>query len=145
MIPLVSLRQPTRSDQITEKDGVVSAFMAEWMRVIFDRTGDGSGVPFQLLVLDAAGTDQGSATDCTVDFTIVRGGSGGVRLHDTLQPAQYQFVYNFMGGPLNVYPPSGGQIDALGIDAPYSLANTKAQMYLCESVSPMQLLSLQLG
>lgn len=52
-------------------------------------------------------------------------------------------VFNVGGNTLKVYPPVGGQIDALGVNAPYGLVNNKMQAF--NQTSPSQWRSTQLG
>ena len=48
-----------------------------------------------------------------------------------LAPDQQQWVYNGIGGNLNIYPALGGQIDADAVNLPYVLANGKTQIFTC--------------
>lgn len=46
-----------------------------------------------------------------------------------LQPGQSQTVFNQSGIAINVYPPPGFAIDALGINTPFSLGNGARQAF----------------
>ena len=94
--------------------------------------------------LTAAGTTQATAITLSNDINEINTvpANSGVTLA-ALQPAQQIWVFNTTGNPLKVYPASGYQIDALGLNAPYSLAGHKDQIYTCTSQN--QIRSLQLG
>jgi hypothetical protein len=118
-----------------------------WMRIVTQRVGGISGVEFTTNAAFAAfGSSNLDAQQLTDDFTFVTTGpaGSGVILFDSMQPGQFQFVFNRLAGALKVYPPSGGNIDALAKDAPYSLPHFKAQMFTCADATP-QIYSLQLG
>jgi len=59
------------------------------------------------------------------------------------QPGEMQAVFNQSGGNVNIYPPPGGQIDALGDNVFYALAAGKMQIF--NFVSSSQIESTQLG
>ena len=104
------------------------------LKALFERTGGNSGISSTVgSALTAAGTTQATALVLSNDFNTVTLGSGGVALA-ALQPGQFMLVFNLVGGNLNVYPASNGQIDALAVNAPYVLANDKTQIYWCEKL-----------
>lgn len=80
--------------------------------------------------LTAKGTTQATALLLTNEWnevtsvTIVGPEVGGVLLQ-ALQPGQSQTVFNPSSATFNVYPPPGAQIDALGVNAPYSVTTTR--------------------
>jgi hypothetical protein len=101
------------------------------IRALFNRTGGAPGIPFTTgSSLIGSGVDQSTALVLTDDFNEVLSGSGGVTLA-SLQPGEFQVVFNGLGGNLNVYPPSKGQINALGNNTPYVLATGKTQFFIC--------------
>lgn len=103
------------------------------LRALFLRTGGNSGVaPTVGTALSATGASQSAALALTDDYNVVTGGSGdGVSLF-ALQAGQQQVVLNLSGGNISVYPPSGGQINAITANDPYTLANGKTQIFWCD-------------
>ena len=118
--------------------------MAFW-RALWNRTGQGSGLQNHVaLALVAAGTTQANALALTADWnqiTTTASGSGVVM--PALVGGQGVLIANEGLNALNVYPPSASQIDALGVNAAYSLASLKLQVY--SFFSATQIYSLQLG
>jgi hypothetical protein len=101
------------------------------IRALYNRTGGQSGVPFQASAnLAAAGSTQATATAATLDYNEFTSGAGGAILA-ALQPSQFQVVYNGIGGNLSVYPATSGEIDALGVNSPYTLGSGKTQIFWC--------------
>lgn len=101
------------------------------LKALFLRSGGNSGIPFTVgAALVAAGVDQPSALGLSNDFNEVLSGSGGVALA-ALQPGQWMLVFNGLGGGLNVFPASKGQIDALAVNAAYPLNAGKTQIFWC--------------
>jgi hypothetical protein len=70
----------------------------------------------------AAGATQATATPLTKQSNTVTSGAGGVLLLN-LQAGQSQTVRNRSGNNVSVYPPAGSQIEALGANAPSTVAN----------------------
>jgi hypothetical protein len=68
---------------------------------------------------NAAGSILGSDIN---RFTTVA--AGGACTIPPLNPADYLEIYNFGANPLALYPPTGGQINALGTNAAYSILTT---------------------
>ena len=101
-----------------------------FLKALFDRTGGNSGV-FQ--TAGSGLTVSSSPLTLTEDFSEILSGSGDVSL-SAIKPGQWQVVYNGLAGNLNVLPASGGQIDALAVDAPYVLATGKSQFFWCASL-----------
>lgn len=80
--------------------------------------------------LTATGTNQATALALTSDWnevTNVAAGSGV--LLQALQAGQSQIVFNQGAHPLNVYPPPGGTINALAVNAPFALAAGSRQTF----------------
>ena len=92
----------------------------------------------------AAGATQGTAAKLDTEWAVITSGpvNGGVVL-SSFGEGVPGTVINQSGSNKNVYPPTGGQIDALGLNAPYPLANTKTQVF--NQVSATQWYSTQLG
>lgn len=75
--------------------------------------------------LTATGANQATALQLSSqwnEITTTPAGTGV--LLQALQTGQSQTVFNQGANALNVYPPPGGQIDALGVNVAYSLAPT---------------------
>jgi len=101
------------------------------IRSLFLRTGGASGIPFTVGAnLAAAGVNQATALALVNDFNEITSGSGGVSL-DALQAGQFQWVYNGLGGNVNVYPARNGQINALTVNSAFVLGSGKTQMFWC--------------
>src|SRR5271157_3102521 len=135
-VPQQTLLLPTSSDKLIASDGKAEIMMQTWMRVIQGRTGGTNGVNASSgQQLAATGTTQATALVLTDDFAFISTvpSNSGVQLF-ALQEAQQQWVFNIGLLPLKIYPTVGGQIDALGLNAPYSLAKNKAQVFTCEIV-----------
>lgn len=92
----------------------------------------------------AAGTTQGTATALTDEWNEITTTpvNSGVLLFDFGEGLETT-VWNVGANALKVYPPIGAQIDALGVNAAYSLAVNKAQVFY--QLSATQWRSLQLG
>lgn len=96
------------------------------------------------LGLTASGTVQGDALILAAqwnEISTVAANTGA--LLDPLGPGLDNVVVNNGGNPLKVYPPVGGQIDALGANNPYTLAVTKVQQF--RQFSATQWYSFQVG
>jgi hypothetical protein len=131
MIPPYPIQLISQKDQSVNPDGSLSNKFFFLIRNLFNRTGMASGYPFQVgAALVAQGATQSAALPLTVDYNEILTGNGGVLLA-ALQPGQQQWVYNGIGGNLNVYPALTGQINAEAVNAPYVLANGKTQVFTC--------------
>lgn len=148
MIPVYQQVLLPEKSKWVNGDGSPTRRFFDVIRSLHNRGGANTGVGRTVGAdLMAAGTGQDSALELTDDFNEVLQGSGGVRLA-SLQPGQWHIVFNGLGGNLNVYPNANGQIDALGANIAYVLANTKSQLFWCASVLAMgggQFRSIQLG
>lgn len=92
----------------------------------------------------AAGTTQATATVLVANWNEITAVAinAGVMLA-SLGPGQASELFNEGANALNVYPPVGGQIDALAIDAPYPLPVAKSQQFF--QLAPTRWRSQQLG
>lgn len=114
---------------LVNDNGVLVRDGIDAIRTLFNRTGQGNGLPNSVgNSLAATGSSQTDALALVNDYNEVTGGSGGVALF-SLQPSLVQIVFNGSGSSINVYPPIGGNIDSLGLNNPYVLANTKTQIF----------------
>jgi hypothetical protein len=146
LIPLYTANLPDQTKVMVDSNGVPTKTWWLVFRAVWSRTGLGSGVPNQVdNSLSGAGTTQATAPVLNVDWNeVLTTPVGSCVSLLSLQPGQSQTVYNGDGAnSLNVYPPIGWKIDALGANAPYSLASGKTQIFGCYST--FQFRSLQLG
>jgi hypothetical protein len=75
--------------------------------------------------ITAAGATQATATELTTainNVTVVASGADGVRLPISQPGVQILVRNSDASDALNIFPASGGQINALGVDTAYSLA-----------------------
>jgi hypothetical protein len=94
--------------------------------------GSGSGaVAYSVATgVAAAGSTQGTATPLTKQDNQVTSGTGGVIL--TLNtPGVPTFVHAYAGAPISVYPISGGQINGIGVNAPYTVVDGSSMAFNC--------------
>lgn len=95
------------------------------LQAIFQRTGGNSGVPYTVGAnLIASGGTQDTATSLTNDFNEVLNATPsatGVQLAN-LQIGQTQHVYNGSTQTISIYPTTGGVIDTLTQNAPFTIA-----------------------
>ena len=124
-----------------QKGAMTTPGMAFW-RALWNRTGAGTGLINQVsLGLKGSGASQVTAQALTADWNEITT-SGGVIL-PSLTGGQAVLIANEGAGGSNIYPPIGSQIDALGVNNPYVLANAKLQLF--SFFSSTQIYSLQLG
>lgn len=92
----------------------------------------------QTLAIAAAGTTQADATPlgATVNEIKTTALNAGVVLQPTPDVVQPIVVANMGAHPLKVYPQPAGQINALGVDAPFSVAAGK--VFVCWYASAIQ-------
>lgn len=148
-VPLYPWAQfPQQHTQLTKANGAASQPFWYFMQALFKRTGGASGNPNTVGAnLAATGNSQETALVLSDDYNQVTDGSGGGVQLAALQPAQNHTIENASGGDIKIYPPPGGQIDALGVNQPYTLANGKSQVMTCTQLSgdARQFSSTQLG
>jgi len=87
--------------------------------------------------LTATGSDQSGAlkvTSAKNAFSTVSSGTGAV-LDSNAAAGDTQMIYNGGANALKVYPPSGAQINALGTNAPMTLAIRTACEFYCLSAT----------
>ena len=145
MIPQFPV-QFTPTSPVVDGGGILTTIGRNLIQAIWNRTGQASGIPDQVANnLKATGTTQATALQLNDDWNeilSVPAGSGVILME--LQPGQEQRVFN--GDPaqaLKVWPAVGYQIDALGLNQPYSLAHGKTQLF--DAYSTTQIRSVQLG
>jgi hypothetical protein len=91
-----------------------------------------------------AGTTQATATALESEWNVMKStpANSGVVL-DGFNVGVATTVFNLGGATVKIYPPSGMEIDALGANNPYSLANLKQQTF--SQITDTLFLSTQLG
>lgn len=125
-------------------DGSMANSLRFLLNALFFRTGGGSGLPEVATGIAGAGITQAAATLLQADWNsvdTVPSGSG-VRIPPLMQGQQI-IVINTDSNPLQIYPPTGVAIDALGVNVAYSLAIGKEQTF--KQWTATQLRSTQLG
>jgi hypothetical protein len=93
--------------------------------------------------LTATGTTQGTALALPGDvnrFTTVGANSGTIL--PAMNPGDAAIIFNGGANALSVYPPTGGQINAVGANTAYSVA-TATPLCLVFCVTPLVYLALQ--
>lgn len=114
---------PPQSPFVDPKTGVLSndgyQFLIDFLNQVTAETTASVGEN-----LAAAGTNQATALQLENDWNQITAGpaNAGVML-SALDAGQSQTVLNSGAIPYNVYPPPGAQIDALGLNAAFSLAS----------------------
>jgi hypothetical protein len=117
---------------VDPKTGILTQYGQYLLLALYNRTGDGSGIPLSVgNDLEATGATQQTALGLTNDYNEVLTGSGGGVALLALKPGQSQIVFNGSGGNIDVYPPAGSQIDSDGVNDPYLLGNDKTQIFTC--------------
>lgn len=111
-------------------------------RALFNRTGGGTGAPSLVPQnVQDAGAGQASAAALIPGVAFVTASGKGVGL-SAQQAGQYMIVFNITAGQhVNVYPPAGAQINALGVNAPYVLA-TGCQIFFWQSATQLRTMTL---
>ena len=99
--------------------------------------GGGEGSGLVETGISAAGTTQGTATTLYAqnsDVSTVASGSG-VILNPVIQVGTEQSVFNSGSNPLNIYPPSGFQINALPTNGAIILPINTGVLFQCVSTT----------
>ena len=142
MIQLFQTTFPPSNTPIVDEKGAMSNTGMAFFTALFNRTGQGSGLPNQVSQdIIAAGIDSSTATGLTSDWNFISSGalSAGVVL-PTLTGGQMVMVMNGSAFDVTTYPPTGAAIDTL---ATYSLPGSKMQIFWF--ISATQIISTQLG
>lgn len=106
-----------------------------------------AGVETPSYAIENVGASSAAAGTTTTDATVLPAGTAdvypttaadgtkGVRLHaNELWTGRRIFIGNGVGNQiLKVYPPTGGNINALGVDAAFSSASGKGVILICLS------------
>lgn len=126
---------PTAAMPVTGPDGIASQ---PWWRFFYGLyVRNATTIPYLVsTALIAAGTTQANALALQSEWNEVTNtpANSGVRLAN-FGTGLNSLVMNFGGAALKVYPPVGAQIDALGANNPYSLANTASRTFYQISIT----------
>lgn len=134
VVPLNPHQFPSSKAKLVNQDGTATDLFFFFLQSMFNRGGGSTGlINNAQAALAAKGLGQNDATQLTHDYGEVLTGSGGVRM-TAVQPGQQHRIYNGTTGDLNIYPPTGGQIDGLGINQPYVLGTGKSQQIWASSI-----------
>lgn len=145
MIPPFAQLLFGQRDPIVDDTGALTSTAWRVVLALWNRTGQGSGVPMQVdNPVSAAGGTQATATPLTLDWsevTVVPAGAGVVMAN--LKIGQQQIVFNSGGaGNLLVYPfanpASPIHIDALAANAGYTLPNNQLQVFMQWSLTQVR-------
>lgn len=137
------LSMPTQGMPLIGDDGLPTQPWWRFWYGLFVR--NASTIPYLVsTALTAEGTTQADALALASEWNVISStpANSGARLN-AFGIGLDSTVINNGGAALKVYPPIGSQIDALGTNAPYSLADTKIQVFY--QVSDTQFYSQQLG
>lgn len=118
----------------TDGKGILTNDAFKFLLALYNRTGQGTGIVSIVSgSLVAQGIDIGTALPLVNDWNLVGFvalGSGVVI--SELQPGNDIEVQNSGANTLNVYPPpTGVEIDALGVGNPYPLPAGKLRVFQC--------------
>lgn len=130
---------------VVDGKGSPNEILRQLLLAFWNRSGKGTGVPVEVDAnISAAGTTQATATQLAHDWSevLATAAGAGVKLLN-LKAGQSQFVFNGGANALKVYPATGWGIDALAVNAAYSLAAGKTQIF--RAVTPTLVRSVQLG
>jgi hypothetical protein len=129
---------------VVNRDGSLTNDGASFLLALFNRTGGAGGVPQTVSPQSAAsGATQADATllsESWARITDVPVGSGVVL--SAMQPGEMQLVSNGGVNNLLVYPPAGYSMNALGVDAPFTLPSDTMQVFMCLSAGAIFTLAL---
>jgi len=140
MISQIQAQFPNSNTPLVAPNGVMTTTLMQFLRAIYNRTGQETGIPFTTnSAVAGAGTTQADATLLDNDWNAVAStsGGGGVIL-SSLTTGQQQTVFNNTGGNLKLYPPLGGTITWLSVSAGLNNAITlaAADFVICYFFSP---------
>lgn len=116
---------PTPQTQIVDpKTGFLTEDGYKFFNNLISQTQSGTTAAVETGIA-AAGATQATATALSSQWNEVDSApaAGAGVLLEALQAGQTQVVVNVSGVSINVYPQPGGKINALGINAPFPLAN----------------------
>lgn len=124
---------PPQQSPVVDEKRLTTVPWSNFFQSLWQRTGAGTGISNKVMTgLTATGLTQATALKLTTDWNEVDtvAANSGVML-PSLQPGQPVMVFNGGANALLVYPATGIQIDALGVNVAYSLATGKTQIFNC--------------
>jgi hypothetical protein len=136
---------PAPKTPLVDKTGAATQDGRFLLLSLFNRTGAGDGIIPQVSgqsssanpqLLVAAGATQATALLLNDDWNYFGTvGAGLACLLQVTKPGTDSQVFNGGANNLNVFPPAGFQIDALGVNNPYVLAPGKLRIFACWSTT----------
>ncbi len=129
--PLVDVTgsQPSKDSLEVTGQGVMTTPWYLLFRTLFARTGGGTGAP--TLVPQSpndGGTGQSDAPELIPGVAFIAGSGLSNRLA-AQTPGQWMVVLNIGPGATSIFPPSGAQINALGVNTSYPLPANTCQIF----------------
>lgn len=145
MIPPVTQNFPTQTQPLLDGAGNMSQVGRFFFQALWQRTGQGTGIPMTVGTYSGAGSTRADAPEMSDDINYIDQVSAGqgVALFQNIKPGMIQIVFNDGLNDVNVYAPAGSMLDADGPPGKYTLPAGKAQVFVCISSSLIK--SLQLG
>ena len=128
---------PPQNSPVVDQNNNLTLTWMGFLRALFNRTGMGTGIPFQVSTIADVNNSQ-VTTDWILGNTSVS--DNGVLSLPVLSPGQFIVVQSSGAEPLIVTPSSGVTIDGA---SDYSLTAGKMQIFWCFTTS--QIFSTQLG
>ncbi len=125
---------------IDPKTGALTKVGRYLLLALWNRTGQGTGIVPKVSPavgqLTAIGSSIGDALGLVTDWNLVGVVAAGTGVQIMpLKPGNDIEVFNNGSNPLNVYPPTGCQIDAMSVNAPYVLQVGKLRIFQCWTLS----------
>ncbi len=122
--PVVGFQNDMPPQGFPVLEGQAEVFTYPWyslLLTLFERTGGGNGIPlYNSASVSDAGGSQTTATPLIPILNFVTASGKGVRLPAEMGPGEFCIVVNVTpSAALDVYPAPGGQINVLGVNAPY--------------------------
>ena len=134
MIPVFPCTFPPQNTPIVDDQGNMTTPGMAFMRALFNRTGQGSGI------VEQVNASVFSNVTLTSDWNYINSGTTTTVTLPAMQGGQYAIVYSAPGTNVIVVAPSGAIIDS---GSTYALAGGKMQIFWF--FSSTQIVSTQLG
>jgi hypothetical protein len=148
VISVPTLQTPLGTVQDSDGNTLQVMLAQQWYRLLlalFNRTGGGNGIPtYNAAALSDGPGGQSGAPQLTPILNFVTASGQQVVMPAAMNSDEFLIVIVINGGVVNIFPPPGCQIDALGVNAPYVMAAGPClQMFWF--ASPTQCYSTKLG
>lgn len=120
-------------DPFTKPNGTLTVNASKFLLQLWNRTGGGTGiVPKVSDNLISSGASIADALMLIADWNYIGTAAAGSGVQILpLKPGNDIWVLNKGAHTVNVYPPDGIEIDALGAGSPYALAQNKLRCFQC--------------